>query len=225
MDSLDLGERLRAQVAEARRSRVPLRVRGGGTRAFLCGAVAPDAVVLDLSAHRGILEHVPSELTLTARAGTPLPEVERVLAEAGQMLAFDPPRFAPTSTLGGAVATGLSGPARPWRGAVRDAVLGVRLLDGHGEIGRYGGEVMKNVAGYDVSRLVTGSHGSLGVLLDVSLRVMPRPAAVRTQLLPGGVQEGLVRMLDLGRRPLPLAGLAWQAGVLRVRLAGSEEAV
>jgi glycolate oxidase FAD binding subunit len=215
------------RVASAAAARTPLRVVGGDTRRDWIPAGAPcrDAEVLSVAGHRGVVQHAASELVLTARAGTPLEEVEAVLAESGQCLPFEPPRFGAAATLGGAVSAGLSGPARPWRGALRDAVLGVRLLDGHGTVSRFGGEVMKNVAGYDVSRLVAGAQGVLGVVLEVSLRVAARPETEAVRVLDEGLPAALERMRAIGRRPLPVTGLAWCDGRLHVRLAGSEGGV
>jgi glycolate oxidase FAD binding subunit len=217
----DASAALRARVREARAAGERLFVRGGGTR-----TPAPDGVAtLELGAHRGIVAFEPSELVVTVRAGTPVAELEAVLAEAGQELPFDPPRTGPAATVGGAVATAAAGPARPWRGAVRDAVLGVTLLDGHGEIGRFGGAVMKNVAGYDVSRLVAGARGTLGAILETSLRVLPRPAARCTRILELGMDQAVETMTALAQRPLPLQGLVWVEGFLHVRLGGTEEGV
>lgn len=221
----DRSEALVEQVQAARASARSLRIRGTGSREVWVAAASGDGEGLDVSAHRGIISFEPSELVLTARAGTSLLEIEAVLAEQGQQLPFDPPRFGAGGTLGGAVASGLAGPARPWRGAVRDAVLGITLLDGHGAVGRYGGQVMKNVAGYDVARLNAGGLGSLGVLLDISLRLQPRPEMEATCLLELGLGQVFERMAELGRRPLPLTGMTWEEGCLRLRLSGSEAAV
>jgi glycolate oxidase FAD binding subunit len=155
-----------------------LCIRGGNSKAFFGRACAGEA--LDVSRHRGIVAYEPTELVITARAGTPLVEIEAALAANNQMLSFEPPHFSPHATLGGMVASGLSGPRRPWGGSVRDAVLGVKLINGRGEVLRLGGQVMKNVAGYDVSRLMVGALGTLGVLLEVSVKVLPRPACERT---------------------------------------------
>lgn len=212
-----------ARVREAAERGRGLAIRAGGTRARWHGAPRTTGLELDMTRHAGILAHEPTELVLTARAGTRIADVETALAAHDQQLPFEPPRFGEASTLGGAVASGLSGPARPWLGAVRDAVLGVGLVDGRGEICRFGGQVMKNVAGYDVSRLQAGAFGTLGVLLDVSLRVRARPEAGTTCALELDGVEALRRMLDLGRRPWPITGQAWHDGQLRVRLAGSRE--
>src|ERR1700754_1701769 len=167
------------QVMTARAGHKPLFITGGGSKTFY-GNHRPlrpqdGHCLLDLSAYRGIVNYQPSELVVTARAGTPLSELEAELAEQGQMLAFEPPHYAPTATIGGCVAAGLAGPRRMAAGAVRDFGLGARLLDAHGRALRFGGEVMKNVAGYDVSRLLAGSLGIFGAILEVSLKVLPRP--------------------------------------------------
>jgi glycolate oxidase FAD binding subunit len=166
------------RVQQAIAHRTPLCIAGGGSKAFYGRACAGET--LDVSRHRGIVAYEPTELVVTARAGTPLAEIEAALAANNQMLPFEPPHFTEQTTLGGMVAAGLSGPRRPWGGSVRDAVLGVKLLNGRGEVLRLGGQVMKNVAGYDVSRLMVGALGTLGVLLEVSVKVLPRPACERT---------------------------------------------
>jgi glycolate oxidase FAD binding subunit len=175
---MDMQAELVDQVKQAIAKRTPLCIRGGGSKAFYGHASAGE--VLDVSGHRGIVAYEPTELVITARAGTPLAEIEAALAANNQMLPFEPPHFGPGTSLGGMVAAGLSGPRRPWGGSVRDAVLGVKLLNGRGEVLRLGGQVMKNVAGYDVSRLMVGAMGTLGVLLEISVKVLPRPACERT---------------------------------------------
>ncbi|HZZ34655.1 MAG TPA: FAD-binding protein, partial [Caulobacteraceae bacterium] len=171
----DLTEALADQVRTAAARRQPLRIVGGDTKFFYGRPVEGEA--LEVGAHRGVTSYEPSELVITARAGTPIAQVEALLAKNRQMLAFEPPVFGETSTLGGAVAAGLSGPRRPFAGALRDSVLGVTVLDGQGRRLRFGGTVFKNVAGFDAFRLMAGALGSLGVVLDVSLRVAPRPQA------------------------------------------------
>jgi len=166
------------QVKQAISRRTPICIVGGGSKTFYGRACAGEP--LDVSGHRGIVAYEPTELVVTARAGTPLAEIEAALAANNQMLPFEPPHFSEQTTLGGMVAAGLSGPRRPWGGSVRDAVLGVKLLNGRAEVLRLGGQVMKNVAGYDVSRLMVGALGTLGVLLEVSVKVLPRPACERT---------------------------------------------
>lgn len=223
MADADLTEALAAQVREASAAGTPLRIQGGGTRGFHGRPVAGER--LDMAGHRGIVDYDPSELVITARAGTPLAEIEAALAAEGQMLCFEPPSFGPGGTLGGAVATGLSGPRRPFAGALRDYVLGARILDGRGEALRFGGTVFKNVAGFDAFRLMAGAQGCLGAILDVSLRAAPRPR-VEAGLafeLPGEAARTWVT--GLMRRPLPLSGAFHDGTRLHLRLSGGEAAV
>ena len=215
----DLTESLCARVRAAAGDGTPLTITGGGTKDFL-GRLT-QAERFDVSGHRGIVTCEPTELVLSARGGTPLAEVRAALAEKGQMLAFEPPAFGEAATIGGAVAAGLSGPARPYAGAVRDFVLGTRVLNGKGESLRFGGEVMKNVAGYDVSRLMTGAFGTLGVLLEVSLKVLPRPARVCTVVLEASAGEAVARCNAWAAKPLPITGACHDGERLRVRLAGT----
>lgn len=207
------------QVRTATARGTPLRIVGGDTKRFYGRPV--DGVPLETRAHAGILRHDPAELVLTARAGTPLAEVEAALAGAGQRLPFEPPHFGAQATLGGVVASGLAGPARAWAGPLRDFVLGVRVLTGDGRVLRFGGEVMKNVAGYDVARLMAGSLGILGVLLDVSLKVLPRPAGERTLVLGMDEAAALARLAELARGALPLTASCWVGGRLWLRFEGS----
>ena len=217
--SASLAEQVRSAVTEA----TPLDIVGGGSKSFL--GRPTQAAPLHVGGHRGIVSYEPSELVITARGGTPLLEVEAALGERAQMLAFEPPRFADTDTLGGTVAAAQSGPRRPYAGAVRDFVLGVRLLDGKGEILSFGGQVMKNVAGYDLSRLMAGAMGTLGVLLDVSLKVLPRPEREVTLRFEVDAATAIARMNEWARRPLPLSGAFHEEGRLRVRLSGSAAGV
>jgi len=210
------------RVRHAAASGQPLVLRGGGSKDFFGRAAAGD--VLDTRTWRGILSYEPTELVVTVRAGTPLAELEAVLAEHGQMLAFEPPHFG-AGTVGGMVAAGLSGPRRASAGAVRDHLLGVTLMDGRGDILRFGGQVMKNVAGYDVSRLMAGAMGSLGLLLDVSLKVMPLPAAEQTMRLSMTQADALRTLNRWGGQPLPLSASCWVDGLLHVRLSGAASAV
>ena len=167
-------------VRDAVSARRTLRIRGSGSKDFYGQPWAQDVAVLDAGAHHGVVDYEPTELVVTARGGTPLAELEALLHDNGQMLAFEPPHFAPAATVGGMVAAGLSGPRRATAGAVRDYVLGARLLDGRGVALSFGGRVMKNVAGYDVSRALAGSLGTLGLILEVSLKTQPRPVAEAT---------------------------------------------
>jgi glycolate oxidase FAD binding subunit len=211
---------LAAQAHDATTRHAPLRIVGGDTKRFLGRPAEGEALVV--ASHRGVLRHDPAELVITARAGTPLAEIETCLAAHGQRLAFEPPHFGPGATLGGTVACGLAGPARAWSGPLRDYVLGARVLTGDGRVLRFGGEVMKNVAGYDVARLLAGSFGVLGVLLDVSLKVLPAPPAQRTLALELDEARALERLADLGRGALPLSAGSWVDGRLYLRFDGSE---
>jgi len=215
--------RLIDQVRAAHAARDPLEIRGGGTKAFY--GEAPAGRVLDTRGYEGIIGYQPTELVITASCGTPLDQLEATLAEKNQRLAFEPPHFAQGGTVGGMIAAGLSGPSRASLGAVRDHVLGATLLDGRGELMQFGGEVMKNVAGYDVSRVLVGSLGTLGVLVDVSLKVLPLPPATTTLRFPLDESSALARLHQWGAQPLPLNASAWWDGTLLVRLQGAHAAV
>ncbi len=221
MDSLveELSARVRAAAAAGR----PLRLRGGGSKDFYGQSL--EGEVVDLRDHAGIVAYEPSELVVTARCGTPLAQIESALRERGQMLAFEPPHFGTGATLGGTVAAGLSGPRRQAAGALRDFVLGVKLMDGRGELLSFGGQVMKNVAGFDVSRLVAGSLGTLGAILEVSLKVLPVPPAELTLRLELPEDRAIAQLNQWGGRPLPLSASAWSDGELAVRLSGAAAAV
>lgn len=216
-------ETVRDQVRAHFEQRESVRIQGLSSKAFFGRDV--EGSVLALDKLNGISTYEPTELVLTAKAGTPLRDIEAALTQASQMLPFEPPQFAGSGSLGGAVATGLSGPRRPFAGPLRDYVLGTTIVDGRGQILKFGGEVMKNVAGYDVSRLMAGAHGTLGVLLDVSLKVLPRPTQECSLVLEMDAAEGLARMLELSNQPLPISGLAHVDGVLRVRLSGAPSSV
>jgi glycolate oxidase FAD binding subunit len=213
------------QVRDAGTRRASLAIEAGGTKAFYGRRV--DGERLDPRVHRGLVSYTPSELVVTVRAGTPLAELEAALEQERQMLAFEPPHFGATATVGGAIAAGLAGPRRTGSGltagGVRDAVLGVTLLDGRGDVLSFGGTVVKNVAGYDVSRLVAGSLGTLGILLAVSLKVVPMPAADVTVAFELSEAEALVRVRELGA--WPVVATAWHDGRLHLRLAGATAAV
>ena len=212
-----------AALAAARAERQALCIRGGGSKAQLIGC-GPSAPVCT-GGHTGIIDHRPDELVVTARGGTPLREVAAALDGAGQALPFDPPRFGGGATLGGAVAAGLSGPGRPWLGATRDAVLGVHIINGLGQRLAFGGQVLKNVAGYDVSRLMVGAFGTLGLLLQVTVRVQPRPEAVVTLATAATAAAATDICRTLLAQPLPATATCHVDGVLRVRLAGGEASV
>jgi glycolate oxidase FAD binding subunit len=211
------------RIGAAAASRRALRIRGSGSKDFF--GVALEGEVLDTIAYAGIVSYEPTELVLTARAGTRLRDVEAAVAERGQMLAFEPPHFGERATLGGCVAAGFSGPRRAAAGAVRDYVLGVRMLNGAGEDLRFGGQVMKNVAGFDVSRLMTGSFGTLGLMLEISLKVLPRPQTETTVRFELDQARALRGMNEWAGRPLPISATYWSEGALSVRLSGADSAV
>jgi glycolate oxidase FAD binding subunit len=169
---------IKEKIQDALASQTPLAIQGGGSKHFY--GRARQGETLSVGEYRGIIDYTPSELVISARAGTPLAELEARLAEQGQMLPFEPPHFGDRATLGGTIACGLSGPRRPWAGAARDFVLGVNCMSGNGEYLRFGGQVMKNVAGYDLSRTLTGSLGTLALLLDIHLKVLPKPETGQT---------------------------------------------
>jgi glycolate oxidase FAD binding subunit len=213
----------RERILTAASSHRALRLRAAGTKDFYGESLAGE--VLDLSGWRGIVDYEPSELVITARCGTLLSELEAALADRGQFLAFEPPAFGADPTIGGVIAAGLSGPRRVYAGAARDFVLGTRLLSARGELLRFGGQVMKNVAGFDVSRLLCGSLGILGVITEVSLKVLPRPRleqTLRLELPAGAAVESFNRW---AAQPLPLSGAAWHEGSAWVRLSGAPSAV
>ncbi len=219
----DISDALAGQVSEAAQQEVALRIEGSGSKHFLGHEVAGE--VLSVAGHCGVISYEPVELVLTARAGTPLSEIESLLADNRQMLAFEPPHYGAHATLGGTVACNLSGPRRPYAGSARDFVLGTRILNGRGEILRFGGEVMKNVAGYDLSRLMAGSFGTLGVMLDISLKVLPCPQAELTLTQELSAAEALQRMNEWAARPLPLSGAFHDGERLCLRLSGAASAV
>ncbi len=220
---LATAERVRGAAA----SGGALRIRGGGSKDFYGEALSGD--ILDTAPLNGVVSYEPSELVVTALAGTPLAELEALLAAQGQCLPFEPPHFSPSSTVGGMVAAGLSGPARASVGAVRDYVLGVKLINGKGEHLTFGGQVMKNVAGYDVSRLMVGAMGTLGLLTEVSLKVLPVAPAEATLKFVMTQTEALDKLNAWGGQPLPLNASCWLeengAGALYLRLRGALAAV
>jgi glycolate oxidase FAD binding subunit len=224
----DFSERIRDAAARQQ----PLRLRGGGTKDFYGQALHGE--LLDTRAYRGILSYEPSELVITACGGTPLSELEAVLAEKGQCLAFEPPHFGEEATVGGMVAAGLAGPSRASVGSVRDFVLGARFINGRGEHLTFGGQVMKNVAGYDVSRVMAGSLGTLGLITEASLKVLPVVPGEATLACLGVTQQQALDLLNRwGGQPLPLNASAWvhdttaqpAHDALYVRLRGAVAAV
>ena len=219
----------REQILAAAKNKTPLSIEGGGTKSWYGNANS--YAKLDTRPYSGILEYQPEELVITACVGTPLKEIEAALAEKNQVLAFEPPHFGDTATFGGAIAAGLAGPGRISVGNLRDFVLGTRILDGKGQDLSFGGKVMKNVAGYDVSRLLPGSMGTLSLLLEASVKVLPRPAAT-TSLRCNITQARALQLLnEWAGQPLPLSASCWIGsskggdGELTIRLAGAAAAV
>jgi glycolate oxidase FAD binding subunit len=216
---VDFSDRIRAASAAG----TSLRLRGGGTKDWYGQSLQGE--VLDTCVNSGIISYEPTELVITALSGTPLAEIEALLAQHNQMLAFEPPRFGTASTIGGVVASALSGPRRASAGAVRDFVLGAVLMDGRGEVLRFGGQVMKNVAGYDVSRLLAGSLGTLGLILEVSLKVLPVPLREASLRFEMSEIDALARLNAWAGQPLPISASCWHQGVLSLRLSGADAAV
>ncbi|MDH3640902.1 MAG: glycolate oxidase subunit GlcE [Gammaproteobacteria bacterium] len=219
-------ERLIDAVGEAHSHGRTLAIVGSGSKSFLLPELEDaGASLLSVAEHAGVIEYRPDELVITARAGTPLRELQQLVARNQQMLPFEPPMFVGGGTLGGAVACGLSGPGRPWWGSVRDSVLGVELINGLGEALSFGGQVMKNVAGYDLSRLQAGAFGTLGVILSVSIKLLPRPPAERTCTLAMWAAESVRCVRAFARQPLPLSATCFDGRFLRIRCSGAEAAV
>ncbi len=220
----DISVELQQQVIAAGKSHQTLAIRGGDSKAFYGRQITGEP--LEVATHCGVIDYHPSELVITARAGTPLEQIEQLLASDNQKLGFEPPLFSDTATLGGAVAAGISGSSRPYAGAVRHFVLGAKILSGRGEIMQFGGQVIKNVAGFDISRLMAGSMGCLGVILEVSLKVVPVAQLEQTLILDHPSGDAFITMMSkLSGQPLPITAAAWVAGKSRIRISGSEPGV
>lgn len=220
----DLTNELIAQVRDAVEAKETLAISAGCSKTFMGRQIETDRTI-DVSGHTGIVSYQPVELVMTARAGTTLAEIESALAENNQMLACEPPRFGGKATLGGTLAANVSGPGRPWYGSIRDHVLGVTLINGESEQLRFGGQVMKNVAGYDLSRLQAGAMGGLGLMTEISLKVLPKPATTRTLKFTMDQAEAIQRMNSMSGQPKPITAAYWSSGELFVRLAGAASAV
>jgi glycolate oxidase FAD binding subunit len=220
----DHSQHIVAAIAEARSAQQPLYISAGGSKRECIGRSC-NAQVLDVSNHTGIIDYQPAELTITARASTPLPILIDCLEQQGQMLSFEPPLFGGKATIGGTLASNISGPARPWSGSVRDMVLGVQLINGKAEVLNFGGKVMKNVAGYDVSRLQAGALGTLGVLSEISLKVLPKHEHSLTLCYGMSAEEAVKIMNQRAGDPKPLYGACWLNGRLYLRLSGAADAL
>lgn len=220
---MDATDQLQSQVKQAQASNTTLEIRGGGSKSFL--GVIQDSTLLDMSQHTGVINYQPTELVITARAGTKVSDINAALASEGQTLPFEPPTFKDTATIGGTVAAAFAGPGRAFNGGVRDYILGCKVLNGQGQILQFGGEVMKNVAGYDVTRLMTGAMGTLGVLLEVSLKVLPSHEYEMTMAESTDTQNAISAMQTLGGTGLPITAAAFIDNTMYTRLSGSKRAV
>lgn len=229
MENTNRTQELQDRVRAAVHTKSMLKIIGGNSKHFYGNNADYSSTkkfeIIETRIHQGIISYEPSELVITARAGTPLKEIQALLAENNQMLPFDPPHFGEHATLGGAIATGLSGSRRPFTGSTRDFVLGAKIITGKGDIMSFGGQVMKNVAGYDVSRLMVGALGTLGLLLEISIKVLPRPHSEVTQCIAMSQQDALNKMRELNQSSLPLSALAFEGDKLYVRLSGALSAV
>jgi glycolate oxidase FAD binding subunit len=221
--STDISHQLQQQIQHALEQTTALRIVGGNSKSFYGHVVTGE--VLDISGHQGVISYEPTELVITARAGTPLTEIEKLLDDNGQMLPFEPPAFGDNATIGGTIACNLSGPRRAYAGAARDFLLGCKIINGKGEILSFGGEVMKNVAGYDVSRLMAGAQGTLGVLLDVSLKVLPKAEKETTQTIQCSPADALEKIHTWSQTPLPVSASSFHDSMLHIRFSGAEKAV
>lgn len=220
---MDKTDSLQAQVQQAIDAQQSLVIAGGNSKTFYGNAIKGEP--LSLQGHSGIVEYDPAELVITARAGTPLKEIEQTLADNKQMLPFEPPCFADSATIGGTIACGFSGARRPYTGAARDFMLGCKTINGNAEVLSFGGQVMKNVAGYDVSRLMTGALGTLGVLLEVSLKVLPIPEKEITLRKESNLTDALLVMNQLAGKAVPLSAAVYYDGHIYLRLSGTQSAV
>jgi glycolate oxidase FAD binding subunit len=219
---MDISKQLQQQIINAAQTKQALQIIGNNSKAFY-GCITDDDVTTPLfvAEHSGIIDYQPSELTITARAGTALKEIIELLAEHRQMLAFEPPTFDGRASLGGCIATALAGPRRPWTGSVRDYVIGMRLLTGDGKDIRVGGKVMKNVAGYDLFRPMAGALGTLGVMLDITLKLLPLPETETSfsMKLEATAMQNVLR--DWRNASMPISASSYDNGMLNARLSGS----
>lgn len=221
----DMSAQLQNEVSQAVISRDNLTIKAGGSKDFYGRNISLPTTELNISQHSGIINYEPTELVITARAGTPLKVIEQVLAENKQMLAFEPPAFTNNATLGGTIACNLSGPRRAYSGAIRDYVLGTKIINGKAEILSFGGTVMKNVAGYDVSRLMVGAMGTLGVILEASIKVVPKPETEITLVQTIDITSALSKLHQWSPLPLPISANCFYQGQLYIRLSGTEKSL
>ncbi len=220
----NIEQQIQSRVIAAWQSATPLAICGGGSKSFYGREIVGQPI--QIAPHCGVIDYHPTELVITARAGTRITEIIQLLDDNNQMVGFEPPVFSRSTTLGGAVATGLSGAIRPFSGSVNHFVLGIKVLTGRGEVLRFGGQVIKNVAGFDVSRLLVGSMGCLGILLEVSVKVVPKPAAELTVIIEHADPDASIMLMNrLAGKPLPITAAAWLEGSTRIRISGSETGV
>ena len=223
---MDISKALQQQISDAAKNAQSLQIIGNNSKAFYgCDVSSTDAIPLHVADHKGVLDYQPSELTITARAGTPIKDIIDLLAEHGQMLPFEPPCFDNRATLGGCIATALSGPRRPWTGPVRDYVIGTRILTGDGKEIRLGGKVMKNVAGYDLFRPMAGALGTLGLILDITVKLLPLPEHEISFAITSDNNNIQPRLHDWRRCSLPLSAASFYQGQLSIRLSGSASSI
>ena len=220
----NLGKKLQHGVQQAIATGENLTIKAGGSKDFYGRSIPADRF-LNLSEHQGIISYEPTELVIKARAGTPIKDIQQLLAENNQMLAFEPPAYNGNATLGGTLAVNFSGPRRAYSGAVRDTVLGVKIINGKAEILSFGGEVMKNVAGYDVSRLMVGAMGTLGVILEASIKVVPMPETEITMMQNTSIDDALKKLHQWSNLPLPISASCFYQDILYIRLSGTEKAI
>lgn len=218
----DQSDILQKRVTDRIKNKRPIRIVAGNSKSFYAQNIQGDE--LDVKQHTGIISYEPTELVITARCGTPLSEIENTLAEHNQMLAFEPPRFSEHSTFGGCLSAGLSGPRRPFAGAARDFTLGVTMINGNAEVLKFGGQVMKNVAGYDVSRLMVGALGTLGLILDASVKILPIPQSEITLAFEYSAEEAIEQTNRLCAKPLPISASCYDGKRLFIRLSGTQTA-
>lgn len=219
----DVSIALQNQVQDAISKKLPLYIHGGNSKLFYGNKV--DAAPLDVSKHTGVVSYEPTELCITVRSGTRLTDIEKILADKQQILPFEPPQYSPDATIGGAIAAGISGPRRAYTGSVRDAILGVKIINGNGEIVNFGGQVMKNVAGYDLSRLMVRSQGTLGVILEASIRLLPKPVKDITLSFEAAQDEALKFFRESRIKQLPITASTWFNDQVYLRLSGSESSL
>ena len=221
---VSIEDELRSQIRAVAASGGEIEIIGGGSKRFYGEPI--EALPIDVSGHSGIIDYDPAELVITLRAGCTLREVEDLLAQNRQMFGFEPPAFGEEATIGGMIAAGLAGPRRAFAGGIRDFVLGVKLLDGRGEVMQFGGRVIKNVAGFDVSRTMVGALGTLGVILEASIRVVPQYQAELTLVFEHADADTHIRWInELGSEPYPISASLWHDGTSCLRLSGSEQGV